>query len=174
MAAAAQYRIDGDEDEFGDLESPVARQMMNGVHGGLPLGPAPQQQHYAAAPSATAPVLSVAGLTDEEFSRQWLLGLMQDRSLGRPKEWNGKEDGFDTFAFRFSNWLGGMPGNAEELLEASGKRDTPIGTNEFGFRTACMAKGIMQALRSMVDGKALDIVKSVTEKGNGFEAWRRL
>ena len=37
-----------------------------------------------------------------------------------------------------------------------------------------MGKGIMQALRALVDGKALDIVKSVMEKGNGFEAWRRL
>ena len=37
-----------------------------------------------------------------------------------------------------------------------------------------MAQGVAQALKSLVDGKALDIVKSVPEKSNGFEMWRRL
>ena len=45
---------------------------------------------------------------------------------------------------------------------------------EFGLKVSVMAKGVMQALHSLVDGKALDIVKSVAEKGNGFEAWGRL
>jgi len=90
------FRLDGEAgDEFGDLESPKA--------------PPP----VAAPPAA---VSAGAGLTDEEFSKQWLMGLASDRTLGRPKEWNGKEEGFDTFAFRFSNWLGSMPGNAEELF----------------------------------------------------------
>ena len=31
-----------------------------------------------------------------------------DRSLGRPKEWNGESSGFDDFAFKFSNWLSGF------------------------------------------------------------------
>ena len=36
-----------------------------------------------------------------------------------------------------------------------------------------MSRGIHQALRSLVDGKALDIVRGV-ERGNGFEAWQKL
>ena len=36
-----------------------------------------------------------------------------------------------------------------------------------------MAKGIHQSLRIPVEGKALNIVKSVRD-GNGFEVWRRL
>ena len=42
------------------------------------------------------------------------------------------------------------------------------------IRQRVVSRGIMQALRAMVDGKALNIVKSVQESGNGFEAWRRL
>ena len=34
--------------------------------------------------------------------------------------------------------------------------------------------GVAQALKSMVDGKALAIVKFVPDKSNGFEMWRRL
>ena len=37
-----------------------------------------------------------------------------------------------------------------------------------------MAQGVAQALKSMVDGKALGIVKSVPDKSTGFEMWRRL
>ena len=40
-----------------------------------------------------------------------------------------------------------------------------------GRRQKIMAQGVAQAL---VDGKALDIVKSVPDKSNGFEMWRRL
>ncbi len=54
------------------------------------------------------------------------------------------------------------------------RRATPALAAEFGARASVIAKGIMQALRSLVDGKALDIVKSSQEKGNGFDAWRRL
>ena len=53
------------------------------------------------------------------------MGLASERSLGRPKEWDGKESGFDKFAFRFSNCLGSMPGDAEALLEASVAREHP-------------------------------------------------
>ena len=97
------------------------------------MGSGMRQPIYAAAQSAPQQAPSTGGYTDEEFSRHWLLGLMQERSLGRPKEWNGREDGFDTFAFRFSNWLGGMPGNAEELLEASAQHTTAVSASELGF-----------------------------------------
>ena len=174
-AGMCEYRLD---DHDSDLESPGMRRggfapLPNGVgHQPAPRDPA-FAQRQAERPAGTAGA-APTGLSDEEFSRQWLLGLAGERSMGQPKEWNGKEEGFDTFAFRFSNRLGAMPGNAEELLEASVKRESPILLSEFGFRSMVMSKGIMQALRSLVDGKALDIVKSVTEKGNGFEAWRRL
>lgn len=113
-------------------------------------------------------------LTEEEFSKLWMMGMSSERTLGRPREWNGKEEGFDTFAFKFANWLSGMPGNAEELLDKAAMETEPIQIERLDFKKRVMAKGVNQALRGLVEGKALDIVKSVEERGNGFEAWRRL
>ena len=48
-----------------------------------------------------------------ELTRVWTLGVRSDRSLGRPTERNGEPSGFDDFAFKFSNWLSGLPGDAE-------------------------------------------------------------
>ena len=42
-------------------------------------------------------------MTDAEFSRIWTLGIGGDRSLGKPKEWNGDPEGFDDFVFKYSN-----------------------------------------------------------------------
>ena len=36
-----------------------------------------------------------------ELTHVWTLGVGPDRSLGRPKEWNGESSGFDNFAFKF-------------------------------------------------------------------------
>ena len=47
----------------------------------------------------------------------WMMGMNTDRVVGRPKEWDGKENGFDTFAFNFSNWLAALPSNTKGLLE---------------------------------------------------------
>jgi len=113
-------------------------------------------------------------LSEEAFARLWMMGMTSERALGRPKDWDGRDEGFDAFAFKFANWLSGMPGRVEELLEAAACEKEPISTAVFGHRTAIMAAGVNQALRSLVEGKALDIVKQVPEKGNGFEAWRRL
>ena len=52
-------------------------------------------------------------MSDTEFNRLWMLGLAGERNLGRPKEWNGIEAGFDTFAYRFANWLSSLPGEVE-------------------------------------------------------------
>ena len=119
-------------------------------------------------------VEGVGGVTDEEFNRLWMLGLSSDRSLGKPKEWNGREDGFDTFAFRFANWLSSLPGEVEALLDEASTRKNPLIMANLSPRLQTMSRGVHQALSSMVDGKALDIVKSVADRGNGFERWRRL
>ena len=61
-----------------------------------------------------------------ELTQVWTLGVGSDRSLGRPKEWNGEPSGFDDFAFKFSNWLSGLPGDAESFLEESVTMAQPI------------------------------------------------
>ena len=57
-------------------------------------------------------------MTDEEFQKLWMMGMSSERTLGRPKEWDGKDPGFDDFVFKFANWLSGMPGDVDccELL----------------------------------------------------------
>ena len=64
-------------------------------------------------------VLAVSELSLGELTLVWTLGVGSDRSLGRPEEWNGEPSGFDDFAFKFSTWLSGLPGNAERFLEES-------------------------------------------------------
>ena len=68
----------------------------------------------------------VPELSPGELTQVWTLGVGSDRSLGRPKEWNGEPSGFDYFAFKFSNWLSGLPGDAESFLEESVTMAQPI------------------------------------------------
>ena len=52
---------------------------------------------------------------------------------------------------------------------------TPVTMTGMSARQKIIAQGVNQALRSLIaDSKALNIVKQVQEKGNGFEAWRLL
>ena len=68
----------------------------------------------------------VAGLTSEEFERVWSMGVSSDRQLGRPKEWDGKEITFDDFILKFSNWLSGLPGEGDTLLEHAARHASVI------------------------------------------------
>ena len=94
--------------------------------------------------------------------------------MDRPKDWDGKESGFDSFAFKFANRLAALPRNTEDLLEFASTHGEEIEWASVGRRQKVMAQGVAQALKSMVDGKALDIGKSVPVKSNGFVMWRRL
>lgn len=111
---------------------------------------------------------------DEEFRRLWLMGISAERTLGKPKEWDGKDAGFDTFAFKFENWLSGLPGNVIALLDEASLTTKPIEWSVLSARQCVMAAGVSQALKSLVDGRALDICRQVEPKMNGFECWRRL
>ena len=116
---------------------------------------------------------SASGLQLEQFTCLWMMGLSAERTLGKPKDWNGSDEQFDNFTYKYSAWLGGLPGNAEELLEAAATHESPIITENLDVERRVMAKGIHQSLRSLVEGKTLNIVKSVRD-GNSFEVWRRL
>ena len=71
-------------------------------------------------------VPAVPELSLAELTKVWTLGVGSDRSLGQPKEWNGEPSGFDDFAFKFSNWLSGLAGDAERFLEESVTMAQPI------------------------------------------------
>ena len=49
-----------------------------------------------------------------DLTNIWTLSVGSDSSLGRLEEWNGESNGFDDFAFKFANWLSGLPGHAEK------------------------------------------------------------
>ena len=46
-----------------------------------------------------------ATINDEEFQSLWMMGMSSERALGRHKEWDGKEPGFDDFVFKFAKNL---------------------------------------------------------------------
>ena len=109
----------------------------------------------AATAAQQAPVLVevnvpvVPELSLGELTQVWTLGVGSDRSLGRPKEWNGELSGFDDFAFKFSNWLSGLPGDAESFLEESVTMAQPIQWATLTTREK------VAALRALIGGKAL-------------------
>ncbi len=75
---------------------------------------------------AVGVVAQLGGVTDEEFDRLWVLGLSSDRSLGKPKEWTGEEDGCDMFAVCFANWRSSSPGGPEAWLDEASTRRKPL------------------------------------------------
>ena len=119
-----------------------------------------------------APVVPELSLV--ELTQVWTLGVGSDRSLGRPKEWNGEPSGFDDFAFKFSNWLSGLPGDAERFLEESVTMAQPIQWATHTPREKVVARGVATALRALIGGKALSCIRHHPEKLNGFEMWRLL
>ena len=123
----------------------------------------------AAATAQQTPELSLAELT-----QVWTLGVGSDRSLGRPKEWNGEPNSFDDFAFKFSNWLSGLPGDAERFLEESVTMAQPIQWATLTPREKVVARGVATALRALIGGMALSCIRHHPEKLNGFEMWRLL
>ena len=122
-----------------------------------------------AAEAALVPELALAELT-----QVWTLGVGSDRSLGRPKEWNGEPSSFDDFAFKVSNWLSGLPGDAERFLEESVTMAQPIQWATLTPRENVVARGVATALRALIGGKALSCTRHHPEKLNGFEMWRLL
>ena len=112
----------------------------------------------------------------EEFVRIWIMDIYQERIAGKPEDWDGKENGFDAFVFKFTSWLNGLPGNAKELLDYASVFGEEIPWPLLGARQVVMAHGIAQALNNTVNGNSLDIVASMKGQQvyNGFEMWRTL
>ena len=109
-----------------------------------------------------------------ELTQVWTLGVGSDRSLGRPKEWNGEPSKFDDFAFKFSNWLSALPGDAERFLEESVTMAQPIQWATLTPREKVVARRVATTLRALIGGKALSCIRHHPEKLNGFEMGRLL
>ena len=107
-----------------------------------------------------------------ELTQVWTLGVGSDRSLGRPKEWNGEPSGFDDFAFKFSNWLSGLPGDVESFLEFSGGVSDHGSADSVG--NTYSTREDRGQRRAVIGGKALSCIRHHPEKLNGFEMWSLL
>ena len=73
-------------------------------------------------------------------------------------------DGFDDFAFKCSNWLSGLPGDAERCLEESASMGQPILWAMLAAREEVEARGVATALRALVGGKSLSCIRHHPEK----------
>ena len=100
------------------------------------------------------------GLFADEFAKLWSMGVSGERSLGRPCEWDGGETGFDDFSYKFANWLGGLPGQCDVLLDHAAAHARPITQTTTDLDQQTMARGVATSLKSLVGGTALDIVKA--------------
>ena len=74
-----------------------------------------------------------------------------------------------SFAFKFSNWLSGLPGDAERFLEESVTMARPIQWAH--HERKLWPRGVATALRAL---EALSCIRHHPEKLNGFEMWRLL
>ncbi len=116
---------------------------------------------------------------EEEHNRIWTVGISGERgALGRPKEWDGNDAGFEDFTWKFSRWLATLPpkqdgNNAADMLGVAARHPDPMPYEVLFSMEQAMARGIGSALAALVGGRALNIVRGCPLH-NGFEMWRRL
>ena len=156
----------------------AAEQKLLEVAAAQPAGMPAQTAGNGAAP-ATPPSPQQSELDAATFHKMWMMGQQQERTLGRPRDWNGSDEGFEEFQFKFVNFMSGMPGPSEDrsvrdLLDDAAAAKNEISWGTLDSRTKVIAEGITRMLTSMVGGRALNIIKSNPVPKNGFEAWRRL
>ena len=72
-------------------------------------------QAAAAEAAAAAPTPLSTELDAAAFHKMWTMGQQQERSVGRPREWNGGDEGFEDFQFKFVNYMSGMPGASKNM-----------------------------------------------------------
>ena len=117
-------------------------------------------------------------LSDSEFMQLWMLGLAQEKSIGKPREWNGADEQFEEFQYKITNYMAGLPGDGslsvKELLQAAQAAPGRVGLAAMTPRQRIIANGIDRMLKALCGGRALNILKSNTEDSNGLEAWRLL
>ena len=98
-----------------------------GAH--LPRPPA-TGPYAGASPSTGASFLRVDEprdfLHNEEFSLLWMMGLSNERTLGRPGTLKGDAAGWHQFSEMFMNWICGLPGDTEVLLEGAAKETSTV------------------------------------------------
>ena len=80
------------------------------------------------------------------------MGIAAERSLGSPKEWDGRDSTFDEFSFRLVAWLSGLPGGADVLLDHAAVHAAEISISTMTAEQQTIARGVVLALKSLVGG----------------------
>ena len=112
-------------------------------------------------------------LTLRELTKVWTLGVGSDRSLERPKEWNG--DPVVSTTLHSSSRIGCLGfRDAERFLDVSANVGQPIIWATLAAREKVVARGVATALRALAGGKALSCIRHHPEKQKGFKMWRLL
>ena len=122
------------------------------------------QTAAAGAAAAASPAPLSSELDAAAFHKMWMMGQQQERSVGRPREWNGGDEGFEDFQFKFVNYMSGMPGPSKDksvrgLLDEASTEKNEILWETLDERTKVIAEGITRMLTAMVGGRALNIIK---------------
>ena len=106
--------------------------------------------------------------------------MMEAKGLNKPKEFDGSENMWMDFAFKFENWLVATYHGAREILRWAEQEERTIDTDDGEIPTTMDAEerkvmnvNLYLALAQLVTGEALTILKNC-EANNGLDAWRRL
>ena len=97
--------------------------------------------------------------------------LVDLRGMVRPERFDGTDQGWLDWRFRFEAMLG-LVGMSVELREAA-EQQQPIKMADLEEAVAQKSRVLQNILIYMVGGRALTIVRA-TEDTNGFESWRKL
>ena len=103
-------------------------------------------------------------ISTEKFAEMWMMGSHTERTVGRPREWNGSDEGFEDFQHKLNNYMSSTPGADRErtvmaLLDGAAAAAEPISFAEMDDRERTVAVGINQMLTSLCSGRALNIIK---------------
>eukprot|EP00959_Pyramimonas_sp_CCMP1952_P209404 4380787-Pyramimonas_sp.AAC.1 len=107
--------------------------------------------------------------------------VIDTKSLGKPKDFDNKEEHWQEFAFKYENWISGIEPQARLYLrwaELSGEEiddldldDPPDALSQDEIRH--LGRQVYVSLAQMLTGESLDVLRNGRED-NGLDAWRRL
>ena len=97
--------------------------------------------------------------------------LLDQRGIGKCKGFSGKRENFEKFIFPFESYCALL--GWESLMIAARDETTEIDNDLLNDDAKAISRSLYHLLVSLCEGMAMNIVK-LTERGNGFEALRKL
>ena len=97
--------------------------------------------------------------------------LLDQRGISKCKGFSGKREDFEKFIFPFESYCALL--GWESLMIAARDETTEIDNDMLNDDAKAISRSLYHLLVSLCEGMAMNIVK-LTERGNGFEALRKL